>query len=276
MVIGVVTVNYNNANLTRNLIESLAQRGNAGNLDLVVVDNASEEEDQKRLQEVQKNYSWVKVVMSNENVGYFSGLNIGIEILRKQTKPVDTIIICNNDIEFPAEFLQTLESLAADTLSKFPVISPSIVTPTGDHQNPHVVSHIGKLRYLVWRIYYSNYTLARIIHGLAIATKRYTARRDCEQFHTGQVIDQGYGACYILTPMFFQHYDKLWAPTFLMGEEFFLSRQVRAVGSSVYYDPRIRVTHLDHGSVGVLPRKKVWKISSEAFKIYLMYKKKYG
>ncbi|MFM8700631.1 MAG: glycosyltransferase family 2 protein [Hyphomicrobiales bacterium] len=276
MTFGVVTVNYNNANLTRNLIESLAQRGGVEHFEIVVVDNASQEEDRKLLQEVQNDHPWVRLVMSNDNVGYFPGLNLGIELLRNETKPVNTIIVCNNDIEFPAEFFQTLENLAADTLSKFPIISPSIVTPLGRHQNPHVISHISTLRYLVWRIYYSNYTLARIIHRLAIATASATARRDCEQFYTGRIIDQGYGACYILTPMFFRHYEKLWAPTFLMGEEFFLSRQIRAIGSSVYYDPRIRVTHLDHRTVGTLPEKEIWEIARQSFKTYRVYKDYYG
>ena len=96
-----------------------------------------------------------------------------------------------------------------------------------------------------------------LIGYLSNATKKITDRDDEEQFEVAQTIYQGYGACYILGPLFFENFDLLWAPTFLMGEKnFFLSKQLEKKGMKVYYEPSIKVNHHDHATMSKLPSKK--------------------
>jgi GT2 family glycosyltransferase len=108
---------------------------------------------------------------------------------------------------------------------------------------------------------------------LAKLTQRFTDRKDEQQHAVAQEIRQGYGACYILTPKFFEHFDELWAPTFLMYEEFFLAKQLEDKGFKTYYEPRIMVTHHCHASTGTLPGKFRWQLSKQAHKEYRKYVK---
>jgi len=44
-----------------------------------------------------------------------------------------------------------------------------------------------------------------------------------------------------------------WAPTLLIGEKFFLSKQLSDKGTHTWYDPAIKLTHCYHGSLQNAP-----------------------
>lgn len=273
--IGIVTINYNNARFTRKLLESVSRAHGAENVTVVVVDNASSDDDRTQLVQIETDFPRAIFIYEDVNHGYFKGLNVGLAALRNVLEAPSAVVICNNDIEFCNSFFGALNG-SDRLLENHPVIAPRIVTPSGREQNPHVIRPISQARVLVWKIYYSNYSVARVIFWLARRSAPITARRDYRQYKVAQKIEQGYGACYILTRDFFRHYDELWAPTFLMGEEYFLSCQLKAVGKSVYYEPSVCVVHQDHATMGMLPNKKVWEISRESFQVYLSYRQIYG
>ena len=118
-----------------------------------------------------------------------------------------------------------------------------------------------------------NYYLAVIIKKIAVVTKRFTDRKDEEQFEIAQTIYQGCGACYILGPLFFRCFDSLWAPTFLMGEELFLSKQLESKNLRIYYEPSIIVKHHHHATMDKMPGKRFWEISRESHRVYRKYVK---
>jgi len=148
------------------------------------------------------------------------------------------------------------------------VISPDIVTLDGGHQNPHVISNISMLRELMYDVYFSNYYIGLLTQKLAMQFRRFSDRRDEEHWQIAQPIYQGHGSCYLLSPTFFEHFEELWAPTFLMSEEYFLAKQLMDVGQKVYYDPAIRVIHHWHGALEQLPSRKRWELSRKAHQEY--------
>jgi len=119
------------------------------------------------------------------------------------------------------------------------------------------------------------YGFAIIINFVAKVTKKITDRSDEQQFDKAQMIWQGYGACYILGPLFFEHFDQLWAPSFLMGEEFFLSKQLEDENFQVFYEPSIIVKHHCHATVDKMPGKTIWKMGKESHALYRKYVKLY-
>ena len=121
--------------------------------------------------------------------------------------------------------------------------------------------------------YFSNYFLGLMIKYLAAKFNRISDRSDEESWETGQPIYQGHGALYLLGPKFFEHFAALWAPTFLMGEEFFLSKQLSDQGMQLYYEPGIRLTHHWHATIGQQPSRKMWEISRDSHRIYRQYVK---
>jgi len=270
--IGFVFTNYNNSTFTREAIHSIFLNKKWNNCYIVVVDNNSDEMHVELLKEVKRDYPSIHLILKNENLGYFKGLNVGIKYLRENNKNLDYILVGNNDLFFPTNFIDSINS----NLNKFEnhaVISPNIVTLDGMHQNPHVINGISKFREIVFDLYFSNYYLAVIIKQIAKFTKIFSDRKDEEQFEIGQTIYQGYGACYILGPLFFRQFNTLWAPTFLMGEELFLSKQLESKQLQIYFEPSILVKHYCHTTTDQVPRKKLWKIARDSHKVYRKYVK---
>lgn len=271
MSIAFVFTNYNNSKFTKLAVESI-QRSDAKDSPVIVVDNASTVLDQNLLKTLELQYPQIKVIYNATNLGYFPGLNIGIEYAHRHHPEAQYLVVGNNDLEFSEQIASEILK-KTELLGKYPVISPNITMLDGSPQNPHVVTGISKFREFIYDLYHSSYILADIIIKLASLTHRFTDRRDEQQHAIPQEISQGYGACYILTPLFFKTLKTLWAPTFLMYEEFFLSKQLEDNGYKVFYEPSIKVRHHCHASTGQLPGRLRWEYSRKAHKEYRKYVK---
>ena len=271
MKLGYVCTNYHNSALTIAAVKSLL-RGSAHQHHIVVVDNASGMEELTKLRHLPAEHPQVLVIANAVNVGYFRGLNIGLRELRARYPDHEWIVVGNNDLEFPPEFTDALEA-HLPRLAAHSVISPDIVTLDGEHQNPHVISAISGFRELVYDLYYSNYLVGRLIHGLARLLPRWSERPDEQAWRTARPIYQGHGSCYVLGPRFFAQFGELWAPTFMMHEEYFLAKQLLDAGEQVYYEPQLRVTHHWHGSLASISGRARWNMARDAHREYRKYVK---
>ena len=109
MKIAFVAVNYNNCWITTNYVSNIkAIHGyEKHDVEIVIVDNASQENDYKSLKKQIEKEQDVRLVHSDKNLGYFGGLNFGIKILNY--KDYDYIIAGNNDLFFSRDFFEILE-----------------------------------------------------------------------------------------------------------------------------------------------------------------------
>lgn len=275
MKLGFVCTNYNNSSFTRAAIASLIADDQVDSIQIVVVDNGSDNEDIESLKQIGSDFPSVSLIFSNKNVGYFPGLNIGIEYLRDKFPEVRIVVIGNNDLIFPSNFTEKIRN-SEELFQVYAVVAPDLVTPDGVHQNPHVLKPISGLRQLLWEIYYSSYPAAAVIGWAARVTRTFTVRAENapgSQLYTKQgAIEQGYGACYLLGPIFFHHFSSLLAPTFLMQEEFFLTEQLRSIDQLVYYEPQIIVYHQTHATTSKIPGRRRWLIARDSHRVYKQYK----
>lgn len=274
MRIGYVCTNYNNSSYTLEAVTTL-KANTAHQYCIVVVDNNSDAENVAQLKDMGAAHPDVHLILSEDNVGYFRGLNLGIRYLRGQHPELQWMVVGNNDLVFPADFGNKLSALAP-ALQKHAVVSPDIVTVEGAHQNPHVIASISKLREMFYDLYYANYYAGMVIMKLAKMLPSLSERSDEEQWQVARPIYQGHGACYLLGPRFFEQFAELWAPTFMMSEEYFLSKQLSDVGQQVYYEPGIQVVHHWHGSLEKLPSRHRWNLASEAHREYRKYVRIFG
>ncbi len=274
MKLGYVCTNYNNSHYTVTAARSLV--ANAGHdVAIVVVDNASQSAERQILADLEKEMEQVSVIFSPDNVGYFSGLNLGIDRLRQTRPGIDWMIVGNNDLEFAPDFAETLSANVA-RWTDHSVVSPDVLTVDGEHQNPHVISGISKVREVFYDLYYANYQLGMLIHKLATRFRGLSDRADEAQWQTAQPIYQGHGSCYLLGPRFFREHGRLWSPTFMMSEEYFLAKQLNDAGERVYYDPAVQVIHHWHASLASLPNKRRWELARDAHREYRKYVKVFG
>jgi GT2 family glycosyltransferase len=269
---GFIFVNFNNTNFTKEAIQSLLSRNEELNVPVVIVDNGSCKDSVQELKEIERIFPSVKVIFNTINVGYFKGLNLGIAVAKNDFSNIDYWVIGNNDLLFPKAFGRMLLG-AKKVLDMYPVVSPNITTLDGKPQNPHVISSISKSRELVYDIYHLSYALSRVVCWVAFTTRWFTDRSDEKQFNVAQEIYQGYGACYILGPRFFENFTELWAPSFLMYEEFFLAKQLEGIGFKTFYEPSIKVVHQCKGATGAVPGKFKWQCSRDSHSIYRKYVK---
>jgi len=259
-----ITVNFNNYKYTIDYVNSIKK--NRRNSVIIIVDNNSKNIDRIELNHIYSEDKEVVLVYNEENIGYFKALNVGLDRIIDRDSHV---IIGNNDLVFNEDFLNKLESLelSDDILA----IAPNIITLDGVHQNPHVLKRFSKLVKFFHRAYFSNYFIGQLIFKLSDFYKSKKRMRDKKGNNTSKEIFMGYGACYILTPAFFKHYNCLDAPVFLMGEEAIFSNQIHKAKGKVYYFPELKLTHKDHASIGRMPTKTLYKISQKSFKIYSKY-----
>jgi len=274
MRIGYVCTNYNNSSYTEDAVRSFLE-GDAGERCVVVVDNASNAENVRLLEQLPERYPNVELVLNADNKGYFRGLNDGIRHVRARHPSLDHMVVGNNDLVFPPDFADAVARKAA-LFDRYPVVSPDIVTLDGEHQNPHVISRISPVREFIYDLYYLNYQLAVAIRTLARLFRRFTDRPDEASHAVAQEIWQGHGSCYLLGPVFFRHFEELWAPSFLMHEEFFLSKQLGDKGMRVWYEPSITVRHHWHAAMAKMPGKRVWEAARDAHRVYRRHVKVFG
>lgn len=271
MKLSYVCTNYNNSAFTVAAVASLMNsRGH--DIRVYVVDNASRPEEVDILRKLAGENACVRLIANTDNVGYFAGLNLGIKASREEDAGCDWIVAGNNDLEFPDGFCDAIERQQAEYRGHS-VVSPDVVTLDGHHQNPHVIEGISPIREVFYDLYYSNYYLGLLIYKAAKLFPRATRRGDEDHWRTARSIHQGHGSVYLLTPKFFSQFDALWAPTFMMSEEFFLAVQLQRAGEQVFYSPAISVTHHWHGSLQDVPSRRRWNMARDAHRESRKYSK---
>ncbi len=261
-----ICVNYNNSLITIEYINNVLEYSTIYKVEIIIIDNASNAQDINDLDRFIENLKNENVILikSEINIGYFKGLNLGINQLNKLE--YDFVVIGNNDLIFDDNFLQILKS--KKTESNVFVIAPNIIRLDGIHQNPHIIEKFSKIQNAYRKIYFSNYYMGVFVQFIYNKFRSKLVQEDRVNNHIEQKIVMGYGACYILTKSFFNSFEALNAPVFLMGEEGILANQVISGNGITLYCPDLIVNHHDHSSIGKVASKTLYKFSQDSYKYY--------
>lgn len=113
--LSVIYVNYNTQSLLEDSLRSLVQNLQISNYEVIVVDNASKDFDQKSLINI---YSLLKCKVLNNNIGFGGGNNVGAAEAKGKYLwflNTDTLVPEDNNIPMLLEFLDTNKEYAAAT-----------------------------------------------------------------------------------------------------------------------------------------------------------------
>ncbi len=121
----VVIVTYQSRNTIEATLEGLRQARDTGLAEIVVVDNASND---NTADFVADNYPWVKLIRSPDNLGYGRGCNLGC---RNITTPY--VLILNPDAVVDAHTLQILVDFM-ETHQRAGIAAPAIIEGDKSHQ----------------------------------------------------------------------------------------------------------------------------------------------
>lgn len=259
-----ICVNYNNSDYTESLIESVLSQEQESFV--IVVDNKSNEQELEKLELIESKYkNRIKLIKSNDNLGYFGGLNLGLKDLPK-TKP---IIVGNNDLIYEKNFTTVISNAVypEDAL----VIAPNVITKDGYHQNPHCRNRVSRVRKTLYDIYFSNYAAAIVLTwGSHIINKLKGGRNNSFDQNRGY-IHMGIGACYVLMPSFFEYFNELDDKVFLYGEEAYLAGQLMSVNAKIYYEPQAMVHHEESATLAKVASKIKYGYMKSSYYDYKKY-----
>lgn len=115
--VSIISVNYNQAQVTCELLASL-RRITYPNIEIIVVDNASPTEAPTRIAE---DFPEVQLICSPRNLGFAGGNNVGVAVARGQY-----VLFLNNDTEVEPGFLEPLVACFENN-PKAGVASPKII-----------------------------------------------------------------------------------------------------------------------------------------------------
>ncbi|MCB0805022.1 MAG: glycosyltransferase family 2 protein [Bacteroidales bacterium] len=113
--ISVITINYNQVQVTCELLNSL-RKVTWPNLEIIVVDNGSHEP----ADQISKDYPEVNLIRSDQNLGFAGGNNLGIMHARGKF-----MLFINNDTEVEPGFLEPMVNLFENN-DKIGMVSPKI------------------------------------------------------------------------------------------------------------------------------------------------------
>ena len=219
--VSLITVNFNQAVVTRDLLLSL-RKISYPKLEIIVVDNHSTRENPGFLKE---EFPEIVLIMSEENLGFAGGNNLGV----KAAKGAYCLFI-NNDTEVEPDFLEPL----VDQLEK----------------NPHIgmISPKIKFFYQPDTIQYAGYTpFNRINLRQHLIGYREV---DTGQYDQGTYTFAAHGAAMMVPRKVIDEVGTMTELYFLYYEEHDWCERIKRAGYLVYYEPKSVVWHKESVSTG--------------------------
>lgn len=219
--VSIITVNFNGYKDTCELIDSL-QQYETYPYEVIVVDNASRNEEGKRLQA--SGFDKVTVVCSDQNLGFAGGNNLGFQYAKG-----DYILYMNNDMLIDRPFLEVLID-RLNSSNNIGAVSPKLLYLEPAHT-----------------IQYAGFTpLSPILlrnETIGIGEKDEGQRdqaRETAFLH---------GACMLTSRKVLEDAGQMTEVYFLFYEEFDWSMQLKRAGYSLWYEPAAAVYHKESMSI---------------------------
>jgi GT2 family glycosyltransferase len=222
--LSIVIVNFNSWSDVARLVETLGQSPEvqAGECELIIVDNASESDPPARLDATQ---GWLTLIREPRNRGFAAGVNRGWS--RAQG---EWLLLLNPDVvtnpDLPGQVLQRIAAYKAR-----PEGVPGIVGFGIRNADRSVQPSVG-----------AEPGLGRVLCEAFLPRKR-RKYQNARKIRAGEV-PWVTGACALVDPRVLQALGGMDEQFFLYYEEVALAKATRRLGRRVEFDPAIQVTHL--------------------------------
>lgn len=128
--VSIITVNYNQRQVTDDLIDSIIKYNTYNEIEIIVVDNGSDINSVPYWEEKYPNYIFIR---SEKNLGFAGGNNLGI-----QSATGDFLFLVNNDTIFTPNLINILSATLVEN-SNVGIISPKLLY----FDQPNVLQYVG-------------------------------------------------------------------------------------------------------------------------------------
>lgn len=227
--VSIVSVNWNQPDLTRHMLESL-EGVTYPNCETFVVDNGSTKGD---LRSLKNDFPDMKLIISPENLGFAGGNNLALDKVSGKY-----VLLLNNDTEVDPGFLEPLVNLMESDAS-IGIVSPKIFF--FDQKDT---------------LQYAGTTLMHPITGRG----RKFGYNEIDQGQYDKLTETGFtnGACMLIRKTIFDKIGFLYENYFLYYEEHDFTHRARELGYKIYFQPESRIFHKVSASTGKLSPLKAY------------------
>ncbi|MDH6367909.1 glycosyltransferase [Breznakia sp. PFB1-12] len=257
---GFVILHYQVEKVTMNCVESIVNRVDTENYQIVIVDNASPNKSGNTLKKYYANNKNIHVLILEEGLGFSGGNNKGF-MYAKNELHCDFIVMLNNDTliiqdDFIKQIVDEYEQ------SHFAVLGPEIHLPNGKVDvYPFQILKLDELDKDRERIYALLKKNKSGRENIELLTKRSIMKlimwdkwrhklREEKTVPKRQEMVRLHGCCLIFSPVYVKAFDGLDNRTMFYGEEDILFvRMIRNHMLSVY-QPKVKIMHMEQVSTG--------------------------
>lgn len=228
-------------------VDSIMDKINYDNFNIVIVDNGSPNKTGEEIRELYKDTKQVSVIINDKNLGFACGNNIGFKYAKEILKS-DFIVMINNDIIMLQEdFCQRI--LKEYKKSNFSVLGPKILLPNGEcdkyKYELKTLKETRKELYMCYIWIFINYIY--IYDICSKLKKKILKKQNCKTDN----IEKGkrkencvlQGSCLIFSPNYIRLFDGIDERTFLYKEEQLLYIRIRNNKLLSVYNPDICILH---------------------------------
>jgi GT2 family glycosyltransferase len=226
--ISIITVNYNQVQVTCELLASI-RKLNYEDVEVIVVDNGSTEDPRV----IENLYPEVNLIMSDRNLGFAGGNNLGIKVASG-----DYLFFVNNDTELNPDILEHMIA-RFEMDNDIGMVSPKIKY----HSQPELIQYAG-------------YTEINSSTGRN-RTVGYK-EKDNGQYDMARATYYGHGAAMMIKREILKDVGMMPEDFFLYYEELDWCEQIKRTGYKIYYEPKAEIYHKESISVGKISPLKTY------------------
>jgi N-acetylglucosaminyl-diphospho-decaprenol L-rhamnosyltransferase len=228
--LSIIVVNWNVRELLRRCLESIAAGGERWGLEVVVVDNAS---DDGSVEMVRREFPWVRLVASPVNLGFTGGNNLGMADSRGRY-----LLLLNPDTEIVGDSLSRMLAYM-EAHPEVGALGPKLLYPDGSVQS-------SRRRFPTLKTMFLESTILQQWWPENDTLQRYYILDRPDD--VTQEVDWLRGACLLIRRRALEEIGPLDERFFMYFEELDWCRRCRQSGWQVVYLPAAEVIHHEGGS----------------------------
>jgi GT2 family glycosyltransferase len=263
-----VILHYQTLSDTIGCVNSILSNVEYPDYRIIIVDNGSPNKSGNKLKETFENNPLVNVILSERNLGFTSGNNLGYDFAKKEFGPEFIALINNDTIIEQSDFITVIKDKFSKTY--FDILGPDIYTPNGRHQSPAFNKMSGMAAVDKYIRFYSKVLLLNYL-GLdyifekikkhffpvsSLHTENIYIIPDSSKEQTGVML---HGSALVFSARFIEKYDGLYPGPFMYGEEAILDFIARRDNLLVLYSPDVKIIHLDDSATNSIYKKPLMK-----------------
>lgn len=225
-------------------------------INIIIVDNGSPNDSAEQLENYFKHEQRVHVIVSDENLGFAKGNNLGIKYAREHFEP-DFIVVANSDIIFEqSDYCEKVVEIYER--KPYAILGGDIIDADRvQHFNPVARNRIYTIPYMRKQALVSEgkawlYRIIKLLHmKKKVENKEEVATREVEgkSVVANSRVEEElknvllHGCCMVFSKDFFQKLDGFWPETFLYAEEEIIYYLAMKKNLKIVYSPEIVCMH---------------------------------